>query len=402
MLILDIGVALIVAKVMGYFFEKYNQPAVIGEMVTGMVLGKYILGYLMDISGTGGFYPFDYAGGEFEDVAHLGIIFLLFISGLETNLEQVKSTGKVATVSTLGGVFLPLALGYIVGKLMGYGDKPSLVIGVLLTATSIGVTARTMMDLGVLKSEVGAASLSASVMDDILGLVLIVLVTGSGSVEALTANITLFFFITIVIGFKTIGKFMDLGDKVHTAKALVSISIGVMFLFSAFAEYTLSAAIEGAYFAGLLMSTTVQSRRIVGDVKSIGYAIFIPLFFVFIGAMVKLSVFLRPDVIVLSTVILLTAIIGKVFGRGAGAAITGFPLRKSFQMGVGSIPRMEVALISMTIAIKVGAVTGAVADKFFAATFVFVTVTTLITPPLLKWVFKKEVEEMQTGKASSG
>ncbi len=392
----DIGVALILAKVLGYGFERFKQPAVMGEILAGILIGQYFLGYIIkEIIGAPALYPFDFSSEDFVDVAHLGIIFLLFITGLETNVGSIKSTGKVAVYSTIGGVIVPLLMGFILGELLGYGLRVSLVIGVLLTATSIGITARTMMDLGVMRTDVGVTSLSSSIMDDIIGLVLIVLVTGSGSLLNISVNIAIFFLI-VLIAFRFIDKLMILGDKVHTAKALVSISLGICFILSAIAEHTLSAAIEGAFFAGLLISRTVQSRRIIEDIKSIGYAVFIPLFFVYIGTIVNLGAFLKPEVIILSICIVTVAIVSKVTGRGIGAIMAGYSRKKSLQLGIGSVPRMEVALVSMAIAVRVGAIGSDISDTFIAATFVFVTVTTLITPPLLKWSFRDEIEAAGT------
>jgi Kef-type K+ transport system membrane component KefB len=390
--LIDIGVALILAKILGYYSERIRQPSVIGEILAGILIGRFFLGYFFDeIISMPELYPFNFTSEDFVDVAHLGIIFLLFIAGMETDIEQVRSTGKVAIFSTIGGVLVPLILGFTAGKLLAYSDKESLVIGVILTATSIGITARTMMDLGIMQSKVGIISMSSSIIDDIIGLILIVLVTGSGTIQGLALNIFVFFF-AVAFGFRIIQRVMNLGERVRTVKAIVSIALGVCFLYSALAEYTISAAIEGAYFAGLMISTTVQSRRIIDDIKSIGYSVFIPLFFVYIGTIVNLGVFLEKDVIILSFVLLVVAIVGKVLGRGVGAVIAGFGKWESFQLGIGSIPRMEVALVSMTIAIRVGAIASDHADMFIAATVVFVTVTTLVTPPLIKWAFKEEID----------
>lgn len=393
--LVDIGVALILAKVLGYYFERIKQPSVIGEILAGVLIGRYFMGYVIDdIISMPELYPFNFTSEDFVDVAHLGIIFLLFIAGLETNIQQMKSTGKVAIFSTIGGVLVPLFLGFILGKMLQYSDMESLVIGIILTATSIGITARTMMDLGIMNSEVGVISLSSSIIDDIIGLILIVLVTGSGTIQGVALNLFVFFF-TVAFGFRIIQRVMDLGERVRTVKAIVSIALGVCFILSALAEYTISASIEGAYFAGLMISTTVQSRRIINEIKSIGYAVFIPLFFVYIGTIVNPGVFLELDVIVLSLALLTVAIAGKILGRGVGAMLAGFGKKGSLQLGIGSIPRMEVALVSMTIAIRVGAVASNHAEKFIAATVVFVTVTTLLAPPLIKLAFRTEIEESQ-------
>ena len=387
-LIAYLGIALILAKIMGSLFEKYKLPAVLGEITTGVLLGASFVGI---------FFPsatWFYGSPEFkyplEHIGHIGILLLLFISGLETDVSTLKKTGKVATISTVMGVITPFILGYIAGILMGYSNQASMVLGALLTATSIGVTARTMMDLGVLSSDVGTASLSASVMDDFLGIIMIIIAIGATSLMALAIvgiNMTLLILLELVIGMWVVKYLVKGMEKVKTAKSILGMSLGLMLLFAAFAQMTVQAAIEGAFFAGIILGTTAESKIIDEDVKALSYGFFIPLFFVYIGSLIDLKVFTDMRAIILAVVIVVIAIVGKVIGRAVGAKIGGFNWIESLQMGIGSIPRMEVALVSIMIAIKAGAVKGELAQIFLAATMIFVTVTTLITPPLLKWSF---------------
>ncbi len=393
-LLLDIALALILSKVLGYFFERMKEPAVIGEIIAGVILGGSVLGIFIPKTIINFELP------AFVDFAHIGIMFLILLAGMEIELDKIKKTGKVAVLSTIGGVIFPLILGYLAGISFGYTTKESMVIGVLLTATSIGVTARTMMDMRLLNTDVGACSLSASVMDDLIGLILIIIVVGTGSLLGLSAKIAIFLLITLFIGLKIIPKVMNIGDRTHSADALVAFSIAICLIFGVIAGETVVAQIEGAFIAGLIINTTVQSKRVFPVIRAIGYSLFIPLFFVHIGTMVKLSVFLIPEALALSGAILLIAIAGKIIGRGIFARIGGFTPRKALQVGVGSIPRMEVALVSLMVAIHAGVIRGAVADTLVAATFIFVTVTTFITPSLIKFSFKKELAEMSEGSDS--
>jgi Kef-type K+ transport system membrane component KefB len=387
-LLLDIALALILSKVLGYLFEKIKQPTVVGEIIAGVILGGSVLGIFVPKTIINFEIP------AFGDFAQLGIIFLLFLSGMEIEFDKIRKTGEVATISTLGGVIVPLTLGYLAGTAFGYSTKESFVIGVLLAATSIGITARTMMDLHLLNTDVGACSLSASVMDDIIGLILIIVVVGTGSLFVLSFKIAIFFFFTLLIGLKIISKVMDIGDQTHSTDTLVAFSIAICLIFGVIAGETVIAQIEGAFIAGLIISTTVQSKRILPVIRTMGYALFIPLFFVHIGTMVKLSIFLIPKVLILAGMITFIGIIGKIVGRGIGARVGGFTTRKSLQVGAASIPRMEVALVSLMVAIHAGIIEGAVADTLIAATFVFVTVTTLIAPSLIKYSFKRELAEV--------
>ncbi len=400
-----LGIVLIFAKIFSTLLERVKFPGVLGEIFFGMILGNIVLyGYLFGPHAAAWLKDWIVIRGPqaFEGVepvhymAKLGIITLLFIAGLDTEIEQLKSTGKVATISTVMGVIVPLILGWIAGLSLGYGMRESLAMGVLLTATSIGVTVRTLMEINMLTSDVGAASLSASVMDDFLGIALIIFVTGTGSFLLFGINLVIFFLVALVAAWYYMPWIAKYTRKyIKTEKGLLGVIIGVMLLFSALAQFSFAAAIEGAYFAGITLSRVPEKRMISNDVKVIGYALLIPIFFVYTGAQLDVGVFTRLDAVILGIVIIVIAIVGKVIGRGIGARIGGFDWHKSFQMGIGSIPRMEVALVSLTLAITSGAVPQKDAQLFIAATMLFVTVTTLITPPLLKWAFKKEIEEMK-------
>ncbi|MCD6370560.1 MAG: cation:proton antiporter [Thermoplasmata archaeon] len=408
--LLTLGIVIIFAKIFSSIIEKIKLPGVLGEIFFGMILGNIVLyGYLLgphisswlkDWLAIRG--PSAFEGVEpMHYIAKLGIIMLLFIAGLDTNVERLKSTGKVATISTIMGVFIPLIMGWLAGLSLGYEMRESLAMGVLLTATSIGVTVRTLMEINMLTSEVGAASLSASVMDDFLGIALIIFVTGTGSLLMLGINLSIFF-IVILITWHYIPLILKYTHRVvRTEKGLLGIIIGIMLLFSALAQYSFSAAIEGAYFAGIILSNVPEKRIFSNDIKVIGYGLLIPVFFVYTGAQLDLGVFSNLHAVILGIVIIVIAIVGKVIGRGIGARIGGFDWHKSIQMGIGSIPRMEVALVSLTLAITSGAISKEHAQLFIGATMLFVTITTLITPPLLKWAFRKEIEEMKKKIPSS-
>jgi len=391
-LLLDISLALILSKVLGYLFERVEQPAVIGEIIAGVILGGSVLGIFIPTTIVNFELP------AFVDFAHIGIMFLLFTSGMEIELNRIKEAGKIATTSAIGGVIGPLILGYLVGIAFGYTTKEGLVIGVLLTATSIGVTARTLMDMRLLNTDVGACSLSASVLDDIIGLMLMAIVIGTGSLLVLSAKIVALFLITLFIGLRIISKVMDIGDRTRSTETLAAFSIAICFIFGVISKGAVMTQVVGAFIAGLIINTTVQSKRILPVIRTIGYSLFIPLFFVHIGTLVNLSVFFTSKALILGIAIVFAAIIGKILGCGAGARIGGFTTRKSLQVGVAALPRAEVALVTVTTAAYTGIIRGVVADTLIAATLMVVIVTTFITPPLIKLSFKKEVAAMPGGK----
>ncbi len=413
-LLFAIGVSLILAKIGDSIIERFELPGVLGELIMGMILGNLVYfgvvapQYLPIVSGQN-FTTNATAVADF--MAKLGIIFLLFLGALDTDIDQLKKTGVTATVSTVLGVFVPLIMGWFALMAMGYPSREAFAGGVLLTATSIGLTVRVMMDLGVLKSEVGAASLSASVMDDFLGIALVVFAVGSGSLLNLTIKIVAFFVITGVIWWFLVDYYIKFAERLHVEKGILGMVLGMMFLFAALAEGWFAAAIEGAFMMGLVLSKLPEGKRLMDDVRAIGYGLLIPFFFVHTGAMLNMTVFEHKNALVLATVLTTIAVIGKILGRGFGAWITAWGRGRDFlmtrenawmslQMGIGSIPRTEVALVDLMVAIQGGAIPPKDAQEFIAATLIFITVSVLITPPLLKWAFKAEIEEANAARAA--
>ncbi|NJE60857.1 cation:proton antiporter [Thermococcus sp. 21S7] len=414
-LLFALGLSLILAKIGDSIIERYELPGVLGELLMGMILGNLVYfgivapQYLPIVSGEA-FTTDMTVVANF--LAKLGIIFLLFLGALDADLEQLKKTGLTATVSTVLGVFVPLVVGWFALMEMGYPSREAFAGGVLLTATSIGLTVRVMMDLGVLKSEVGAASLSASVMDDFLGIALVIFAVGSGGLLELSVKIVAFFILTGVIWWFLVDYYIKFAERLHVEKGILGVVLGMMFLFAALAEGWFAAAIEGAFMMGLVLSKLPEGKRLMEDVKAIGYGLLIPFFFVHTGAMLNLTVFENANALILAAVLTAVAVFGKVIGRGIGAWITAWGRGRAFlftkknlwmslQMGIGSVPRTEVALVDLMVAIHGGAISQEHAPEFIAATLIFITVSVLITPPLLKWAFREEIEATRAQKASA-
>ena len=393
-----VAVSLIFARVFGYLFSKLKQPAVIGEIVSGIFLGGLVVFFF---SGQNFaifnyvFSPptFDFNSYEFALLAEIGILFLLFISGLETSISKLKKTGKTSTFVAIGGVIAPFLLGIVSGVILGFTVQESIVIGLILTATSVGVTARTLMDLHVLDTDVGATILGAAVIDDIIGILFLVSVMSIQSTIMDTLwigiKIVIFFVIFLYIGLRIMDKILDLGEKIYLPKAFLSISIAIFLLYSFFADEAGISGIIGAFVAGLIIGQNVRSIKISDDIKTIGYGLFIPIFFVWIGSRfweessTDLSLYAMIGLI--AFVIIIVSIIGKIIGCGIGAKLGGMSNMQSLQVGIGMIPRMEVALIIIATAVS----RGILADPIVAHQLLIITIllsifTTLITPFLIK------------------
>lgn len=390
--IFSVALALIFARGLGYLFDRYKQPAVIGEIIAGLILGT--IGLMVFYGQQLTFFNLTvklpelaYNTPEFELLAELGILFLLFISGLETRISKLKKVSRSSSFVAVGGVILPLFLGILAGLYFNFSLQESIAIGLILIATSVGVTVRTLMDLHVLNTDVGATILGGAVIDDVLGIILLAFVLGIESPLWIGIKIVIFFLIFLYLGLKIIDKILDIGEKIHLPKSLLSISLSVFLIYSFFADKAGIAGIIGAFVAGILIGQTVRSGKIASDVKTIGYGFFIPLFFVWVGSKVNVSAF--ASIGLLAAVIIAVSIIGKIVGCGVGAKLAGMTKRESLQVGVGMIPRMELALIIATSVVSHGILTGHAANQILATTLLLTIVTTLIAPLMIKAVFKR-------------
>jgi Kef-type K+ transport system membrane component KefB len=317
----------------------------------------------------------------------------MFISGLSTSLGQLKAMGKTSTFVAIGGVIVPFGMGFFTAMIFGFTNQESLIIGLILVATSVGVTVRTLMDIHKLDTNAGAAILGGAVIDDVLGIVLLAFVVGTDPFLYVGLKIILFFIVFVFIGLKIIDKILGLGEYIHLPKAFLSISLSLFLLFSFFADRMGISGIIGAFIAGLLIGQSLKSRKIIDDVQTIGYGFFVPLFFIWIGA--KLVIGIQEDfssfssIALFALILVLVAIIGKIIGCGIGARISGSSLKESIQIGVGMIPRMELALIIISTAISRKIMVGNVAHQLLAVTVLITVCTTLITPFLINRTFKE-------------
>ncbi len=334
----------------------------------------------------------NYTGADFQVLADIGILFLLFISGLSTNLKSLKKLGKPSLAVALGGVIVPFGFGYISAILFDFTAAESIILGLILVATSVGVTVRALMDMDKLNSKAGNIILGAAVIDDILGVLLLAFALGLSSPLAIGLKIVLFFIVFLYIGLRVIERLLDFGEKIHLPKAFLSYSIAIFLFYVYIAEQFDIAGIIGAFVAGILIGKSFKSRHLIDDIETVGYGFFIPLFFVWVGAVLITDLYKNPQafqgILPFVLVVLVAAVLGKILGCGLGARITGTSTKESLQIGVGMIPRMELALIIVTSAIYQGVIAQSVANTFLATTVIITVVTTIISPFLIKLTFK--------------
>ena len=377
LLLLHLSVILLSGKLAGEIFERLKQPAVIGEILIGLILGPSLLGYLSVQSPT---------SETLEILSQLGIIILLFLAGLTTSVEEFRRGGRTGLIVAAAGVIAAFLLGFCVASLFGWTKVEAAFAGGVLMATSVGVTVRTLLDLGELHSQVGATILNAAVIDDVFGIAALSVLGGLASASfspsqlVLTCFLMGLFFLLIFATLRFMPPLLERMESLRTEKAILSFSLSLALLFSALAYELKLAAITGAFFAGLVLSGWRETKKLREEVSSIGYGLLTPLFFVWCGVKTDLHLVVGSW---LAVFFLAICIIDKFIGCGGGALLAGMRPRDALKVGVGMMPRMEVALIIASIGVS----SGAVRPQLFSMTVLVVVVTSLLTPFLLKRAF---------------
>lgn len=364
-------VAVFVAtRLLGELAQRIGQPAVLGELVAGVLLGGSVLGLL------------DPADPVIAAMSEIGVIVLLFAIGLHTDIRSLVRVGRSAIAVGLVGVVLPFAGGYFAATALGVPTLAALVCGAGLTATSIGISARVLSDLGELASPEGQIVLGAAVLDDVVGLIILTVVgtiVAGGDVSALgIARTTLiaigFVVAAILVGGRIAPPLFRAVERIKTAGALGIVAIAFAFAMSALAMQAGSALIIGAFAAGLVLHDTTQREEIEAAATTIGY-FFVPIFFASVGAAVELRALASREALLVGGALIAIGIVGKVI---AGFAPVWFGGRKLL-IGVAMVPRGEVGLIFA----QLGLASGVIAGPLFGALMLMVLTTTFITPPLL-------------------
>jgi Kef-type K+ transport system membrane component KefB len=385
--LLAFAAALLGGKLLGEVCERLGQPAVLGELLAGILLGPSVLGLVTLSAGI-------------LLIAEIGVVLLLFEVGLETDLEELLRVGGPAMTVAVVGMVLPFAGGYVLTLLAGFPSLTALFVGAALTATSIGITSRVLSDLGALSSREGQIILGAAVADDILGLVVLAVVsriadTGSvGTWEAGKAAVLSFAFllVALAVGIPLGRLLVRFVGRASVRGILVAVSVAFALLAALGAQAAGSAAIVGAFAAGLALARTNRRNDIRDAVRPI-VDVFAPVFFVSIGAQVDVGR-LNPAVAENRPGLLLA--LGLVAVGALGKFLAGYAawggVRRSF-VGAGMIPRGEVGLIFA----QIGKQSGALPEPVFIAVVIAVFATTFITPPLLTWL-KPPAKERATSE----
>ncbi len=398
-LLLLLAVTIAAAKLAGAAAARIGQPAVFGEILIGLVLGPTVLNVLglpiFTGPPDGGSYaspPHASLEAVMRDLSEVGVMLLMFVAGLETDLAEMRRVGKVAFWSAFGGVVLPLVGGAATAVAFGfplYWD--GVFIGAILTATSVSISAQTLLEIGALRSREGATILGAAVIDDVMGIVLLSLIVALAKASLAGVDVTQIaivvvrlavYFVLAVLAGRGIPRMLAWAQRLSVSQGVLSAAIVIAMLYAWTAEWIGGvAAITGAYIAGVLIAQTAFKKEIDGGLHPLAYSMFVPIFFIGIGLQANGRVL--GDRVAFTIALVAVAIVAKAVGCAVSARWCGFTLRESIRVGVGMISRGEVGLIVAGY----GLANGLIGREVFSASVIVVLVTTMVTPPLLRLVF---------------
>jgi Kef-type K+ transport system membrane component KefB len=402
------------AKTAGALATRIHQPSVFGEILVGLLLGPTLLNVLAwpmfaPPAGVDALSLLDLV----RDLAQVGVLLLMFVAGLETDLVMMRHVGRVAFWSAFGGVILPMLFGAITAVTFGlplYWE--GVFVGAILTATSVSISAQTLLEIGAMRTREGSTILGAAVIDDVMGIIVLSLVvalakaSGAGlnwsELGIVVVRVTIYF-VAAIAARRLLTPALRWASTLGVSQAVLSAGLVIMFLYAWAAEYLGAvAAITGSYLAGVLIAQTDFKKEIDAGIHPLTYSIFVPLFFISIGLEANARD-LGPRAM-FTVVLVLVAIVAKAIGCGVFARLFGFSTTESVRVGVGMISRGEVGLIVAGY----GLANGLIGSDVFSASVLMVLVTTMVTPPLMRLVFPRHafvsatVEETIAGPPEEG
>lgn len=380
-ILLALFVMLAAAKVLAEVFERLRQPAVVGEILAGVLIGPSVLGWVSPSELT-------------NTLAEIGVIFLLFAVGLETKPSAIFKVGTKAALVAILGVLAPFAGGYLLLRLQGAATVESLFLGCAMVATSVGITARVLGSMGVLSAQTSRIILGAAVIDDILGLLILAIVSSAatGQIDYLEIGVTAvlavgFTLFVVLVGSRVVTRLAPRIENLKTSESLFVFGLLLCLGLSVAASYIGVAAIIGAFLAGMTLAEASEGNQTMHSQMKGVTEFLVPFFLVNIGMQLRLEVFIQPSTIVLTLAVTLIAVITKLIACALPVMNLGW--RRAGQVGMGMVPRGEVGIVVAQIGLGLGVIN----DVLFAVVLFMAVATTLIAPPFLKVLFVSQNQE---------
>lgn len=382
--LLDLAIILFAAKLFSTIGKNFGVPEVVGEIIAGLVIGSAVLGVVKE--------------SDFLSImAEIGVIMLMFEAGLGTNLQELKSSGLKATLIACAGVIIPLILGTVLFmSFYGFDSFGSerfmkgIFLGTIMSATSVSITVAALKELGKLSSTVGTTIVSAAIIDDVLGIILLTVVTGlsggsqSESVSSVLLKVATFFAGAIITGFLVYRAMSRLDGAYSHHRRIPIISLCYCFLLAYLSEtYFGIADITGAYVAGVILCNLSDRDYVARRVDISSYMIFAPIFFAGIGLKTSFGA-MDSRLLMFSVCFVIVALVSKVIGCGGCARLAGFDSGDSLKVGAGMMTRGEVALITAQKGLALGLLTA----DYFTAVILMILVSSVVTPVILKKLYQ--------------
>lgn len=388
----DLAIIIIMAKLFGIVARKLKAPQVVGEIIAGLIIGPSILGWVNQTD-------------FLLQMAEVGVILLMFSAGLETDIKDLMKTGPIAALIACAGVFIPLICGALFYMLY-YGMAPwgseefykAVFVGTILTATSVSITVESLKEMGKIKGKVGTTILSAAIIDDVIGIIVLTFVIGLKNPDSnplkVIINTILFFVLAVVVGFISYKIFKKVDKRYPHTRRIPIAGLAYCFIMSYVAErYFGIADITGAYVAGIILCSIKDSDYIERKVDVNSYMLFGPVFFASIGLKTNLDS-ISGSILLFSLGFVIVGLVSKIIGCGLMARLCKFKGNDALKIGVGMMTRGEVALIVSQRGLSVGLLE----PIYFTSVILLIIVSSISTPIILKILYSKdkEPEEVQT------
>lgn len=399
-LFLALGIIILASRLAGSLTRRFGQPRVLGELVVGVILGPTLL----DLLHASIFHGVDLSE-TIHELAELGVLLLMFIVGLEVEVKELARVGRVAVFAGFLGAVLPVVMTFPIVLAFGYEWSAALFAGVTLAATSVSISAQVLLELGYLRTQEGNALLATALVDDILAILLVSLTiaitspgseAASGELLGIIGRMALYLVVAFAAAWFVLPRLMNWiaeNPRLSQAHGVAALALVLMLIFAWSAEALGGvAAITGAFLAGVGISQANERvEHIVEEAAShIAYAFLVPIFFVAVGLQTDLSAF-PLSALPFAALLLAGAVASKVIGCGLGARMGGFDQGASLRVGVCMISRGEVGIIIASLGLSSGVL--ASEQPLFATLFLVILLTTVLAPPLVRWVFKSKPEE---------
>jgi Kef-type K+ transport system membrane component KefB len=380
-----IGLALLAAILLGQLFDRLKLPPLLGQILGGFLVGNLLFtGLLGNLEGAELHLPV-FTDEIFEVFGTAGIIFLMFLTGLEIKESDLIQAGKQSLITAVGGLIFPLGAGILLAIGFGWTFKQSLILGLIMAPTSIGITAVTLVDLNRLRTREGLTMMGAAIFDDVMVIVGLAIILATGGIGVITAKIVGFFLLISLVGRYLLTRIAAAGYRIALKGGGAAIIV-VVCVFAAFlAESLQVAAVTGAFLVGMFLSSSSVKEEIRRDIETVASCLFIPLFFFLVGTRIDVSALIRsgPALLLLIPV----SLISKIGGSFLGAWISGLGTRQAFPVGVGMSPRLEFPIVISLLAVMNGIFMGDLAQELLGFTMGIVVCSIILTPLLLKFIY---------------